>query len=93
MLVDGDPHQLRLLRRFQKRYSFRIPLDFFHVLEYLWTAAKVLCPSDDWEQTTWVRERAIRVLSGWSSEVAGVMRAAATRAGLEDEDRKVVDLA
>jgi len=93
VLVDGDPHQLRLLRSFQKSYPFSINLDFFHVLEYLWAAVKVLCPGDDWEQTSYVRERAIRILSGWSSEVAGTLRAAATRKGLQDEDRKTVDTA
>ncbi len=35
VLVDGERHQLRLLRKFQKRYRFRIVLDFFHVLERL----------------------------------------------------------
>ena len=91
VLVDGERHQLRLLRKFQKRYRFRIVLDFFHVLERLWAAARALCSDAQWEQQAYVSSRAHRVLSGWASDVAGGMRGAATRRGLSGRDRKTVD--
>ncbi|MCP4203232.1 MAG: ISKra4 family transposase, partial [bacterium] len=91
VLVDGEPHQLRLVRRFQKQYQFQIVLDFFHVLQRLWAAARALCPEDKWQQQSYVRTRAQRVLSGWASQVAGGMRAAATHRDLAKKDREPVD--
>lgn len=91
VLVDGERHQLRLLRKFQKTHRFRIVLDFFHVLERLWAAARALCSDAEWEQQAYVCSRAHRVLSGWTSDVAGGMRGAATRRGLTGSDREAVD--
>jgi hypothetical protein len=91
VLVDGEPHQLRLVRRFQKQYPFRIVLDFFHVLQRLWAAARALYPEDKWQQQSYVRTRAHRVLCGWASQVAGGMRAAATHRNLDKKARKPVD--
>lgn len=91
VLVDGEQHQLRLVRRFQKQYPFEIVLDFFHVLQRLWAAARALCPEDKWQQQGYVRTRAQRVLSGWASQVAGGMRAAATHRNLDKKDREPVD--
>ena len=91
VLVDGEPHQLRLVRRFQKQYQFQIVLDFFHVLQRLWAAARALCPDDKYQQQSYVRTRAQRVLSGWASQVAGGMRAAATHRDLVKKDREPVD--
>ena len=91
VLVDGEPHQLRLVLRFQKQYQFQIVLDFFHVLQRLWGAARALCPEDKWQQHSYVRTRAHRVLSGWASQVAGGMRAAATHRDLVKKDREPVD--
>jgi hypothetical protein len=91
VLVDGEHNQLRLLRRFQKQYPFQIVLDFFHVLQRLWAAARVLCPEDEWQQQSYVRTRAHRVLCGWASQVAGGMRATATHRNLDTKDREPVD--
>ena len=91
VLVDGEQHQLRLLRRYRKKYDFRIVLDFYHVLERLWAAAHELHPEDAWQRTGYVRGRVLKILSGWASQAASGMRAAATRRELADDDRKAVD--
>lgn len=91
VLVDGEQHQLRLVRRFEKQYQFQIVLDFFHVLQRLWAAGRALCPEEKWQQHNYVRTRAQRVLSGWASQVAGGMRAAATHRNLGKKDREPVD--
>lgn len=91
VLVDGEQHQLRLLRRYRKQYEFRIVLDFYHVLERLWAAGNELYPEDAWQRTGYVRSRVLKTLSGWASQTASGMRAAATRRELSDDDRKSVD--
>jgi len=91
VLVDGEQHQLRLLRRYQKQYDFRIVMDFYHVLERLWAAARELFPEDAWKRTGYVRGRVLKILSGAASQTASGMRAAATRRELDEGDRKAVD--
>ena len=91
VLVDGEAHQLRLLRRYRKQYNFRIVMDFYHVLERLWKAARELYPEDAWQRTGYVRDRVLKILSGAASQAAGGMRAAATRRKLPDDEREAID--
>lgn len=41
ILVDGHPHQIKLIKRIMRRLKIKVPIiqDFIHVLEYLWKAA------------------------------------------------------
>ena len=63
VLVDGEPHQLARIQAAAARHqvSVTIVMDFIHVLEYLWDAARSLSPSDAHTSEMWVQERAQKV--------------------------------
>jgi hypothetical protein len=92
-LVDGSEEQLRQVNGALKRHKVKatVILDFVHVLEYLWEAAWCLREKGDPAAEEWVKEHAIDVLRGKSSDVAGGMRRSATRRGLSPADRKPLD--
>jgi hypothetical protein len=93
VLVDGEPHQLARIQAAASRHqvSVTIVMDFIHVLEYLWDAARGLEPSDSQTSEVWVQERALKVLQGHAREVAAGMRRSATLRGLSDKQRAAVD--
>jgi hypothetical protein len=57
ILVDGQEHQLRLLRREIKRRGVAVTLilDLFRVLEHLWAAAFAFHAEGSAEAELWVR--------------------------------------
>jgi hypothetical protein len=91
--VDGDPHQLRYIRKVAKRYKVKviIILDVIHVLEYLWKASYVFHKEGSPEAEQWVRERLRRVLLGEAGQVAGGIRRSATKRGIGAKARKPAD--
>ena len=93
MLVDGHKDQLKHIRACIARYgvSVILILDFIHVLEYLWKAAYAFCAPGTEEAEAWVQERALEVLKGRASQVAGGMRRSATLRGLSAKKRLAVD--
>ena len=93
VVVDGDRHQLRRIRRSARRYGVKITLivDVIHVLEYLWKAGHVFHRDGTPEAEQWVRERLERVLRGEAGQVAGGIRRSATKRGLSTKARKPVD--
>lgn len=93
VLVDGEPRQLARIQAAASRYqvSVTIVMDFIHVLEYLWDAARGLEPGDSQTSEVWVQERALKVLQGHAREVAAGMRRSATLRGVSDTQRKAVD--
>jgi hypothetical protein len=94
VLVDGEPHQLARIQAAATRHqvSVTIVMDFIHVLEYLWDAARALYPSDAETADAWVRERALKVLQGQAREVAAGMRRSATLRGVAAKQREAVDI-
>lgn len=68
-------------------------IDFVHVLEYLWKAAWSFFEEGEPKAEPWVRERALAVLEGRASKVAGGIRRSATRRGLSPQQRKGADVA
>lgn len=92
-LVDGDPHQLRLLRARQRNHqvALTIVLDLIHVVEYLWKAAFVFCPEGSRELEDWVGRRLLNILQGYASAVAAGIRRSATLRGLTPEEREAAD--
>lgn len=93
-LVDGNDHQLRLLRRKAKQHEVRlkaIVLDVIHVLEYVWKAGLALEGEGTTACEQWVLERMHRILAGEASLVAAGMRRSATLRGLAPKDRAAVD--
>jgi hypothetical protein len=93
VLVDGEPHQLARLQAAAARYqvSVTIVMDFIHVLQYLWDAARSFYPRESHKAEEWVQEHALKVLQGHISEVAAGMRRRATLRGLSDKRREAVD--
>jgi hypothetical protein len=92
-LVDGNKHQIRILRRMAKEKGIDLTLivDIIHVTEYLWDAARVFHPTPGQEQESWVRVRLLEILRGNAGYVAGGMRRSATLRNLAAYDRKPVD--
>jgi hypothetical protein len=93
ILVDGEPHQLARLQAAARRHEVlvTIVIDFIHVLEYLWDAARGFYPGDAEAAEAWVQARALKVLQGQSSQVAAGMRRSATLRNLSDKQREAVD--
>jgi hypothetical protein len=92
-LVDGNRHQISVLGAQAKKRGVKlnIVVDFIHVLEYLWKAVWCFYNEADPAAEVWVRKMALGVLGGRATTVAGIIRRAATRAGLEPDKRKGAD--
>jgi hypothetical protein len=93
MLVDGQEEQLRQVYAAIERHEASVIViqDFIHVLEYLWDATWCLHQEGDPAAEQWVREHAIGILEGKSSEVAAGMRRSATRRELSESERAPLD--
>jgi hypothetical protein len=88
-LVDGNNHQIDRIHAEAHARKVAVPIiiDFVHVLEYLWKAAWCFHAEGDPAAEAWVRRHAQTVLAGGATRVAGTLRRAATRAGLEPARR------
>lgn len=93
VLVDGQEHQLRLLRQEITRRSVAVTLilDLFHVLEYLWGAAFAFHTEGSAEAELWVRTQLRALLQGRASRVAAAMRRSATVHAFTASKRAAVD--
>jgi hypothetical protein len=92
-LVDGNKHQLRLLRKYARQHhrQLTIVLDLVHVMEYLWSAAFVFHPVGSQSAEDWLSQRLLKILQGQASRVAAGMRRSATRRGYPPDQRAPVD--
>jgi hypothetical protein len=92
-LVDGNNHQIDRItaEAHARNLAVTIVIDFIHVLEYIWKAAWSFHREGDPAAEAWVRHHARAVLDGKATQVAGVIRRAATIAGLDDAHRAGVD--
>jgi hypothetical protein len=70
-LVDGDNHQIDVLRAGAARQdvTITIVIDFIHVLEYLWKAAWCFHPPRDPAMEDWVTAQGLDILHGRAGEV------------------------
>ena len=93
-LVDGNKHQIRILRRMakDKECDLTIIVDIIHVIEYLWDAGRLFYPKAGENLESWVRVRLLEILRGKASYVAGGMRRSATLRSLRSADREPVDI-
>jgi hypothetical protein len=93
VLVDGEPHQLARVHAAARRHqvSVTIVMDFIHVLEYLWEAARGLAAGHAEAAEEWVQARALKVLQGQARTVAAGMRRSATMRKLSPKQRAGVD--
>jgi hypothetical protein len=92
-LVDGNNHQIQRIRAEAKArdVTVAIVVDLVHVLEYLWKAAWSFHAEGDPAAEAWVRRHTQTVLAGGATRVAGALRRAATKAGLEPRRRANAD--
>lgn len=92
-LVDGNETQIQLLAQLAQERNLDVPIlvDFIHVAEYVWEAAKALLPDDPTQQDHWVRDHLLEILRGKASIVAAGIRRSATFRGMSAEKRKPVD--
>ena len=81
ILIDGHPHQIKLIQRVMKRLKVNatIVMDFIHVLEYLWKAAWCFFDKGDDAVESWIEKRAIKILNGQCSQVAKGIRISASK--------------
>jgi hypothetical protein len=81
VLVDGNEHQLELVRAAARKHEVQITLvlDLIHVLEYLWKAAHCFHSAGSRDAEKWVMARLRMLLEGVdASTVAGGIRRSAT---------------
>ena len=88
IVVDGHPHQLKMIERIasKKQVKVNIVMDFIHVLEYLWKAAHCLHDKNDESIEKWVEQQALKVLYGHSDRVARGIKQSATKRKLKNRE-------
>jgi hypothetical protein len=93
VLVDGNNHQIdRIEAEARKRkVTVAIVVDFIHVLEYLWQAARCFFTDDDTKAEAWVLDKALEILDGHAGLVAGAIRRKATYHHLDPAARAGTD--
>jgi hypothetical protein len=84
VLIDGHPHQLRLINRVMEKHNVKatIVMDFIHVLEYVWKAAWCFYEKGDDKVEAWVENKALNILRGRGTQVAKGMRISTTKRGI-----------
>jgi len=93
VLVDGDRHQLDLVRAEATRrgVAVHILVDLIHVLEYLWKACWCFHADGDPHAEAWVATHAISILSGHLAQTIAAIDQQAVGAGLSGNQRRGVD--
>ena len=81
VLVDGHPHQIKLINRVMKKHNINatIVMDFIHILEYLWKAAWCFYKKGDIKVEKWIEKNALKILNGQGNQVAKGIRISATK--------------
>jgi len=81
VLIDGHPHQLKLIEKVMGVLNIQatIIMDFIHVLEYLWKAGWCFFNKGDPEVEKWVAKNALKILNGKCNQVAKGIRIKATK--------------
>jgi hypothetical protein len=93
MLVDGHKDQLKPIWANIKHFGVKVMLihDFIHVLENLWRVTYEFHSPGSEQAEAWVAERALQILKGKASIVAGGMCRSATLHRLSAKEREAVD--
>ncbi|MDQ6616979.1 MAG: ISKra4 family transposase [Actinomycetota bacterium] len=92
-LVDGNAHQIERINAEAAARGVTVPIliDFLHVLEYVWGAARSLFGDGDPAADKWAHDTASGILDGKARQVAASIRSKATRAKLAPAERKGAD--
>lgn len=97
VLIDGQTDLIRQVEAQAEKYDVKITViqDFIHVVEYLWKAVHALYPGKEHAERReeWVRGRTLEILKGNAQSVASGLRRAATRRGLDENERTSSDTA
>ena len=66
VLVDGEPKQLRAVKKEARRAGVEVTIlvDLVHVLEYIWDAARALFGESNPKAENWVGDRLLSLLTG-----------------------------
>lgn len=94
ILVDGNKHQLRLVKTLAKETGVKasVIVDIIHVIEYLWEAARLFIDETNHaECERWVEEKLERVLKGQAGKVAGSIRMSAAKSKFTKDQRKIIE--
>jgi hypothetical protein len=95
IVVDGQEQQLANIRKCIREFGLvghaTLVLDFIHVLEYLWKAAFCFNAEGSDAAEKWVAQRALLILQGKASNVAGGIRRSATLKKLSGKLREAAD--
>jgi hypothetical protein len=91
ILVDGNKHQLRLVKALAKRegVSAAIILDIIHVIEYLWVSARLFNDEASHECERWVEGKLEEILHSHAGRVGGSIKILAAKRNLEKDKRKI----
>jgi len=92
-LVDGNAHQIDRINAEAAARDVTVPIliDFLHVAEYVWGAARSLFADGDPAADKWAHDTADDILDGNARQVAATIRSKATRARLDPAKRKGAD--
>ena len=90
IVTDGERALQRRVATIFEHDDVTLILDLLHVLEKLWKAAYVFHPEASPQATKFVRERALRILRGQSSQVVKGLRQMATKHRLQGVKRKTL---
>lgn len=92
-LVGGNNDQLNAIRdqARRRRVQVTVVVDFIHVLEYLWKAARCFYAEDAAEAEDWVRNKGLAILHGGAAVTAASIRRKATVARLDRHQREGAD--
>jgi len=92
VLIDGHPHQLKLIEKVMKSLGVKatIIMDFIHVLEYLWKAAWCFFEKGDPKVEKWIAFQSLKILNGNCNQVAKGLRIKATKKKIKN--RGAVDI-
>jgi hypothetical protein len=96
VLVDGEPKQLRAVKKEARRAEVEVTIlvDLVHVLEYVWDAARALFGDSNPTAENWVGDRLLSLLSGRSGgDIARTIRWwAARQKKLDDAARQAIEV-
>jgi hypothetical protein len=92
-IVDGNNAQIEAIHALAEQYQVQVPIliDFIHVVQYLWKAARSFFYPDDPAGRDWVIAQAEKILHGKASDVATGIRRRATRFGYTGKEREGAD--
>jgi hypothetical protein len=94
VLVDGEPKQLRAVKREVKRLGLTVTIiaDVVHVIEYVWKAARALFGDSNPEAEPWVGNRLLELFRGKTGgELTRTIRWWAERGNLSEAATRAVE--